>query len=223
MGFNMERIRVTNKKKNPKNFFAANGVEITLEEGDNFVNAEDLQHLLEHSDGFKHFVETKVLVVRDDKRKETEEEKAERKNLLQKAKAMFKNAMPGKANKAQTLDMFQQSPVLDLSASTEAFDKSIADSSAKKLAEFNGKAQELADHAAESLSKLKTTLRESFVNELEELSKISVEGFQTELDSMIEKNLDTFREGCAKIAAEMTGLIEKPPQSAKKSGKGSKS
>ena len=204
----MERIKITNKKNNPKTFFAANGIEITLEEGDNFISEEDLQYLQKHSDGFKHFVAKRILVVRDEKREETEDEKAERKNLMQKAAAMFKNSMPGKANKAGVLE---QSPMLDLSASTEEFDKTIADSATKKLEEFNTKAQELGNQVSESIKgqvqadtekELLPTLKKSFNDSLQELRKQQLDAFKAELMEIVEEELTAFQQQCAEIAKD---------------------
>jgi hypothetical protein len=228
----MERIKVTNRKKNPKNFFAANGVEITLEEGDNFIAAEDLQYLQQHSDGFRHFVKTNVLVIRDEKREETDEEAEERKNLLQKATAMFKNSMPGKANNAAVLDISGQSPGLDLSAFLQEFDKDIADASAKKLEEFNAKSEQLGEQISATIkgqvqadveSEILPNLKQYFVDDLEKFRKKQVDDFKAELAGITQNLLDRFKKDCAAFISEMTPDPEaKLAQPAKKSGKGSK-
>lgn len=226
----MERIRITNRQKNAKVFFATKGIEITLEEGDNFISEDDLQYLQHHSDGFKHFVKTKVLVIGDEKREETKEEAEERKNLLQKAKAMFKNSMPGKANNAAVLDMSGQSPGLDLSASLQKFDESIADASTKKLEEFNSKSEQLGEQISATIkgqvqadveSEILPNLKQYFVDDLEKFRKDQVDALKKELATITQSILDRFKRDCAAIINEMTPESEtKSAQSGKKSGKG---
>lgn len=232
----MKRIKVTNKTKNPKGFHAVNG-ELTLEPGENFIPEEDLQYLMANSPGFNIFVKDKALVVRDEKRDETEDEKIERLSFKEKAKAFFQKVNPQKLNHAVIPQIPEQDIEALSSGIVEEFKQQVSDAGNEQLKTFQEKSTQLAEQTTAAiqgqvladLEKNLPDLKEQFKEGLKGLHAEELEAFKTaigleklqlaeDIDELIKEKLEAFGKSLADAHGKAEKEFKKKLQTAKKSG-----